>query len=311
MRLVNILFAAGSLFFLACGEENSPVDSAGKNSTVADGTCSKDAVNIIIDRNQSIIVAHISNEKNDCSVNGDVFSFVGETRTWDLVYDYKFVGDTLILAARGDGYQEIVMVGGKKGTLSGRWKVISGYRYIDGSIVKEEESSSNDFFNISENCLFIEDNSLESMDYMESYMIAWIYDHLFSQYKFDHLSNAYGSELFTHASEHVASDKELYGITVLEKTRTSETISAFGQTVSISFSNIEYDSRYFIYSSYKAVVEANGKSCVYDYLYASEVPEKFCKAEYKDFIEIKEGKAVRVNNDNTGDFGICLSKLLQ
>ena len=55
MRLVNILFAAGSLFFLACGEENSPVDSAGKNSTVADGTCSKDAVNITIDRNQSIM----------------------------------------------------------------------------------------------------------------------------------------------------------------------------------------------------------------------------------------------------------------
>ena len=68
--------------------------------------------------------------------------------------------------------------------------------------------------------------------------------------------------------------------------------------------------RLFIYSSYKATVEANGSACVYDYLYASEVPEEFCKAEYKDFIELDGDKAVRVNNDNTVDFAECLSKLL-
>lgn len=310
MRLLKFLFVTSCLFFLACGDDSSANDG-GNNPAEVGGACNKDAIDITIDKEQKLITAHISATRNDCSVKEGVLSFAGETKTIDRVLDYQFVGDTLILAWRGEGFVEMVMVGGKNGNLSARWKVLPGYRYINGTIQKVEESSLNTYYTISENCLFIEDGpDLRSRDFMESEMVAWIYDNLFSHYKFDHSGNAYGSFLFTNGGDHVASDQNLYGITVLEKTQTSETISAFGQTVSIRFSDIEYDSRYFIYSSYKATVEANGSACVYDYLYASEVPEEFCKAEYKDFIELDGDKAVRVNNDNTVDFAECLSKLL-
>jgi hypothetical protein len=259
------------------------------------------------------MTAHILNTRNECTVDGDVFTFTGEERKRDIVYDYQFVGDTLILAARGEGYQEIVLVGGKNGNLSARWKVLPGYRFINGSIIKEDEESatSPDHFDISENCLFIEDNSFTDWDYTESRMTAWIYDNLFSRYKFIHSSNAYGDELFTRGDDQVTSAKEQYGITVLEKNRTSETIEAFGQTVSIRYTNIQRDTRNYIFGSYDATVEANGKFCNYTYFYMSEVTKEVCKAEYKDYIEVKDNKAVRVNRDDTESFAQCLLGLLE
>ena len=312
MHLRHLFFIASSFCLFACGESEAPTNTEKKNAEVA-GTCTDPSINITIDDVQSTMTAHILNTRNECTVDGDVFTFTGEEREHDIVYDYKFVGDTLILAARGDGFQEIVLVGGKNGNLKARWKVLPGYRFINGSIVKEDEESATtpDHFDISENCLFIEDNSLSNWDYTESRLTAWIYDNLFSRYKFIHSSNAYGDELFTRGGDQVASAKEEYGITVLEKTRTSETITAFGQTVSIRYDNIQSDTRYYIFRSYDATVEANGKSCNYTYLYMSEVPEEACKAEYKDYIEVKDNKAVRVNRDDTESFAQCLLGLLE
>ena len=312
MHLRHLFIIASSFCLFACGESETPTNTEKKNAEVAE-TCTAPSINITIDDVQSTMTAHILNTRNECTVDGDVFTFTGEKRERDLVYDYQFVGDTLILAARGEGYQEIVLVGGKNGNLSARWKVLPGYRFINGSIVQEDEESATtpDHFDISENCLFIEDNSLSNWDYTESRMTAWIYDNLFSRYKFIHSSNAYGDELFTRGGDQVASAKEEYGITVLEKTRTSETIMAFGQTVSIRYDNIQSDTRYYIFRSYDATVEANGKSCNYTYLYMSEVPEEACKAEYKDYIEVKDNKAVRVNRDDTESFAQCLLGLLE
>jgi hypothetical protein len=311
MHLRHLFFITSTFLFFACGESETPTNAEKKNAEVA-GTCTDPSINITIDDVQNTMTAHLLNTRNECSVDGDVFTFTGEKMERDLVFDYQFVGDTLILAARGEGYQEIVLVGGKNGNLSARWKVLPGYRFINGSIVKEDEESatSPDHFDISENCLLLEDNSFTDWDYTESRMTAWIYDQLFFRYKFIHLSNAYGDELFTRGSDQIASAKEQYGITVLEKTRTSETIEAFGQTVSIRYTNIQRDTRNYIFGSYEATVEANGNSCNYTYFYMSEVTEEFCKAEYKDYIEVKDNKAVRVNRDDTETFGTCLSKLL-
>lgn len=312
MHLRHLFFITSTFLFFACGESEAPTNTVKKNAEVA-GTCTDPSINITIDDVQSTMTAHISNMRNECTVDGEVFTFTGEERNRDIVFDYQFIGDTLILAARGEGYQEIVLVGGKNGNLSARWKVLPGYRFINGSIVQEEVSSDtpNDYYDISESCLFIEDNSLSNWDYTESRLTAWIYDNLFSRYKFIHSSNAYGDELFTRGGDQVASAKEEYGITVLEKTRTSETIMAFGQTVSIRYDNIQSDTRYYIFRSYDATVEANGKSCNYTYLYMSEVPEEACKAEYKDYIEVKDNKAVRVNRDDTESFAQCLLGLLE
>lgn len=312
MHLRHLFFIASSFCLFACGESEAPTNTEKKNAEVA-GTCTDPSIKITIDDVQNTMTAHLSSMRNECTVDGDVFTFTGEERKHDIVYDYKFVGDTLILAARGDGFQEIVLVRGKNGNLTARWEVLPGYRFINGSIVKEDEESSTtpDHFDISENCLFIEDNSLTDWDYTESRMTAWIYDNLFSHYKFVHSSNAYGNELFAQGGDQIASAKEEYGITVLKKTRTSETITAFGQTVSIRYDNIQSDTRYYIFSSYDATVEANGKSCNYTYLYMSEVPEEACKAEYKNYIEVKDNKAVRVNRDDTESFAQCLLGLLE
>ena len=311
MHLRHLFFITSTFLFFACGESETPTNTEKKNAEVA-GTCTAPSINITIDDVQSTMTAHLLNTRNECTVDGDVFTFTGETRERELVYDYQFVGDTLILAARGEGYQEIVLVGGKNGNLSARWKVLPGYRFINGSIVKEDEESATtpDHFDISENCLFLEDNSLTDWDYTESEMTAWIYDNLFSHYKFVHSSNAYGNELFAQGGDQIASAKEEYGITVLKKTRTSETIEAFGQTVSIRYDNIQRDTRNYIFGSYEATVEANGKSCNYTYFFMSDVTKEVCKAEYKDYIEVKDNKAVTVNRDDTAKFGTCLSKLL-
>lgn len=310
MRFHHLFIIVSSFCLFACGDSSTPTDTE-KKSEVA-GSCTDPSIKITIDDAQSTMTAHLSSTRNECTVVGDVFTFTGETRERDLVYDYQFVGDTLILAARGDGFQEIVLVGGKNGNLSARWEVLPGYRFINGSIVKEDEESSTtpDHFDISENCLFLEDNSLTDWDYTESRMTAWIYDNLFSHYKFVHSGNAYGNELFAQGGDQIASAKEEYGITVLKKTRTSETIEAFGQTVSIRYDNIQRDTRNYIFGSYEATVEANGNSCNYTYFYMSEVTKEVCKAEYKDYIEVKDNKAVRVNRDDTAEFGSCLSKLL-
>ena len=310
MYLRHLFIIASSFCLFACGDSSTPTNTE-KKSEVA-GSCTDPSIKITIDDVQNTMTAHILNTRNECTVDGDVFTFTGETRERELVYDYQFVGDTLILAARGEGYQEIVLVGGKNGNLTARWEVLPGYRFINGSLVKEDEESSTspDHFDISENCLFIEDNSFTDWDYTESEMTAWIYDQLFFRYKFIHLGNAYGDYLFTRGGDQVASAKEEYGITVLEKTRTSETITAFGQTVSIRYDNIQSDSRYYIFRSYEATVEANGKSCNYTYFFMSDVTKEVCKAEYKDYIEVKDNKAVTVNRDDTAKFGTCLSKLL-
>ena len=43
----------------------------------------------------------------------------------------------------------------------------------------------------------------------------------------------------------------------------------------------------------------------------SEVTKEVCKAEYKDYIEVKDNKAVRVNRDDTESFAQCLLGLLE
>ena len=313
MRLLNFLFVVCSLFLLACSDDSSSANDSQKGSGAVGGACKGDAYASEIDRNQNTITLHHIKYRTECDVQGPVPTFASVGIAQDLVYDYQFVGDTLIIKARGDGFKEIVMVGGKNGNPLARWKVLSGYNFVDGAIVKDEEreeDSSNDYFNIAENCMSIEDGTYDSWDYTETQMVAWIYDELFSHYKFDHLSNAYGDYLFTKGGDHVASDIELYGISVLEKTKTSETISAYNQTVSIRFSDIVRDSRDNIYSSYKATVEANGSTCSYEYLYASSVPEEFCKIEYRNSMEVNNGKAVRINNDDTESFAKCLTELL-
>lgn len=271
--LVAGSMAASLTLLAACGDDGNSAGAVEYSQSAK----------ISVDETAQTMVLTISEDLEYCVADREAMTLSWKnfgTETAEIIYDYKFFGDTLVFFKNGSSGSSMVMIGGKAGSIYGTWYD------LDCEYYRDEMECYDDFDKATAGTYEISRGGITYSRKGKNYNDR---DYLYSEFTMDVARFVAGDGWGVYADDGLSFEDEEYvervferlGIQVVSHGGKNVSLNVKGNNLNVSVKSARRDMNG---EEFSATVSMNGKSCSAMFAY-EEVNRNNCRTENMDLID--------------------------